>query len=556
MKKLPIGLSDYKRLIEEGWYYIDKTLLIDEIISAGGIVTLLTRPRRFGKTLNLSMVRYFFEISELSNAQLFEDKKIWQMPAARALQGQFPVIFITFKDAGRSSTWQNTCDDLKSLIVEEFLRHRYLLDSPSMDKFDKAFFNQIVSRTASESDFFRSLLYLSRALERHHGKRVVILIDEYDSPIHAGFVHGYYKEIIAFMQSFLGSGLKDNPHLQWGIVTGILRAAKEDIFSGMNNPKVFTVLDIPFSDKFGFIDAEIDLLLKDYDLEEIKPSFKNWYNGYLIGNEKIYNPWSSLNCIDARGEYRPYWANTSSNALISKIIISSPPQVKDSCAELLRGNTIVDVRIVEHMALQEMESNPNAIWSLLLFSGYLTASSYRRAKGACFADLVLPNAELSFLLQDLVEQIFAKGLDSSEISMLKHALQDADGDLFSALLTKFISQSMSWHDILENEPEQSYHLFILGLLVVLSDSYAVRSNRESGFGRYDLLMIPKDLKQTGIVIEFKKKDANESIEECADRALQQIIDKNYKAELESLGIVKIAFFGIGCHKKQIALKCR
>jgi hypothetical protein len=553
MKQLPIGFSDYKQLIERDLYYIDKTLLIEDLINFGGLVSLISRPRRFGKTLNMSMLKYFFEKSEKSHQALFEDKKIWKVPQARALQGKFPLIFMTFKDTKRAD-WQASYDSFASLIADEYNRHKYLRDGGILNENELAIFNRIASLKASEVEYHKSLLYLSSFLTSYHKEKTVILIDEYDTPIQGGLLHDYYDKVTEFMRNFLGYALKDNANLQLGVVTGILRAAKEGIFSGFNNPKIFSVLRPRLADKFGFKEEEIDQLLKSYGLESKKEDFKSWYNGYLIGETKIYNPWSSLCCVDEKGEFRPFWANTSDNALIRKIIASSSPQIKDACAELLRGHTLPGIPIDDEVVLPNLGEDSNSILALLLFSGYLTTTSYKIHQGEFMAALTLPNKELVILFKKLVTQLFTNSLGDSDVIFLKRALQNGDGKLFSELLSKFIVQSMSWHDIAEDEPEKSYHLFVLGLLVVFSESYIVRSNRESGYGRYDILLIPHDPAQLGFVIEFKKKDATELMEKCAERALEQILQKKYATEMQSMGIKKIVLFAIAIHKKEIYLK--
>ncbi len=553
MKLFSLGFSDYKQIIDENRYYIDKTLFIDDLINYGGAVTLIPRPRRFGKTLNMSMLKYFFEKTEKSNSYLFENKKIWNVGSARALQGKFPLIFITFKDV-RGQTWNDIYDKLIHLIADEYRRHSYLIIGNHLDQDEQTIFAKITSLTASESEYQMSLLYLSRFLERYHKEKTIILIDEYDLPLHEGLLYDFYDKIITFIRIFLGGGLKDNPNLKLSVITGILHTAKEGIFSGLNNPSVFTLVKQRFSDKFGFTDEEIDQLLKDYNLEHVKKDFKSWYNGYLIGETKVYNPWSTLSCVAERGEFLPYWGNTSGNALIGKIIASSSPHIKDGCAELLKGNVLSKIQLDDKMVLPTLESNPNTIWSMLLFSGYLTADSYKIQEGEYYADLILPNKELVLIFKRLISQLFEKSLDNSELISLKEALQNGNGELFSVLLSKFVAQSMSWHDISENEPEKSYHLFVLGLLVVLSESYVVRSNRESGYGRYDISLIPHDHSRPGFVIEFKKKENNETMEECAERALDQIHQKKYAVELNSIGIEQIIFFGIAFHKKELLLK--
>jgi hypothetical protein len=553
MKRLPIGLSDFKTLIEDDYCYVDKTLFIDQLYNKGGLVTMIPRPRRFGKTLNLSMLKYFFEKTEKSHAYLFEDKKIWQIPEMVKKQGKFPVIFITFKDI-KERSWENTKAKLIATVTEEYLRHKYLLKSNLLDDAEKEIFQNICTKSAQLEEYHRSLLNLSKYLERYHGAKTIVLIDEYDSPIHAGYLNNYYPEIIEFIRGLLCAVFKDNTSLERGVVTGILRTAKEGIFSGLNNLEVATILQQNFADCFGFTQEEIDQLLRDYKLEAISKDFKAWYNGYLIGKTKMYNPWSALNCLKSDGLLIPHWVNTSDNALIKTIIATSSPQIKDACAELLKGNALPNIKINDKMVLPGMNNDSNSIWSLLLFSGYVTVSSYRLEEGIQYVDLVLPNKELFVLFKSLATELFEESLGEEEVSVLETALREADGKLFAKLLSKFMIQSISYHDFSDKEPEKSYHLFVLGLLVVYSHRYAVRSNRESGYGRFDIMLIPHNKSLPGIVIEFKKKDDDETMQECADRALEQINRKNYAAELRSQGLASIALFGIACHGKEVLLK--
>lgn len=555
MKRLPIGYSDYKQIIDDNFYYVDKTLLINDLVQRGGQVSLIPRPRRFGKTLNMSMLRYFFEKTAIphQHANLFQDKKVWQFPDMQALQGQFPVIYLTLKGA-KELSWPDTHAKIKFLISELFKEHYYLLTSTSVSTDDITMFKGIVSQTAPNEHYTISLLFLARLLKQHHDSKVIILIDEYDAPIHQAFVLGYYTETIAFMRSFLGDALKDNQFLERAVITGILRTAKEGIFSGLNNLKVFTVLDDRIADKFGFTQDEINLMLSDYNLTSIHDEFKSWYNGYHIGNIKAYNPWSALNCVDKSGTLTPYWVNTSDNALVFKIVAQGDAKIKEQCADLIAGKQLPNLQIEDKMILPGMLSDENSIWSLMLFTGYVTVASHSRHEGIYSANLVLPNKELGVLFKGMVDDLFKQSLGSSNVRWLEKALIDADGDVLADLLSKFIKQSMSFYDIDAEEPERSYHLFVLGLMVTLAHRYAVRSNRESGYGRYDIMLIPHDKNLRGIIIEFKKKNDKETLEQCAERALEQIHNKQYVAEMTSLGIPKVVCFGIAVYKKEILLK--
>ncbi len=545
--KLPIGLSDFKELIEEGYQYVDKTLLIEELKKTNGKVLLIPRPRRFGKTLNLSMLRYFFEKSEKSNAHLFSTTKIWQKESFRTYQGKYPIIFLTFKNV-KLLGWNNAYSRIKLLITEEFDRHSYVLTS--LSAYEAARYKEILHNNADTSQFEESLFFLSRLLRKYHKKKVLVLINEYDAPIHAAYSNGYYKEMINFMRSLLTTVLKDNSYLERAILTGILRAAKEGIFSGLNNLRVFTLMQEKFSDKFGFTTNEVDELLIKAHLSKKSDIIKKWYNGYKCGKTTIYNPWSLLECVDHKGQVEPYWVNTSDNELIKKLIAQANEEVKSELELLLQDIAVVK-EIDSGLLFPGIENNEKALWSLLLFAGYVTYTRIQKKGGKTFCSLILPNTEIKLLYRDLISGIFEESLGHSRIAHLKKALLLADNESFQTILQDFVVKSMSSYDIPQSEPEKSYHLFVLGLLVTLQDLYQVTSNHESGYGRYDILLIPHDKKQWGIILEFKKVAANETMVQAAKKVLTQIESKEYAQELRARSIEKIAAFGIACQKKKI-----
>jgi hypothetical protein len=551
--KLPIGISDFKKLREEGYYYIDKTLFIEELLRTVGEVILIPRPRRFGKTLNLSMLQYFFEINTTSNAHLFENTAIWKQEKYRELQGTYPVIFITFKNC-KASTWEKIYADMTNIITQEFRRHFEQL-TPTLRQHELDDYMAIINKTASPSLYTNSLFFLSILLKRHYKKRVVILIDEYDAPIQAAYTNGYYKEMIEFMRSLLTDALKDNSYLERGVLTGILRTAKEGIFSGLNNMRVKTLLDKKFSDKFGFTTQEVDQLLSDANLTEKTSLIKAWYNGYHCATTTIYNPWSLLECIDNEGIIASYWSNTSDNELIEKLVARASSPVAAELKMLLDGIQIVK-EIDYGLVFPGIEKNQKAIWSLLLFTGYLTFTNLQQPPGKTICSLTIPNEEIKLLYQKLITTIFEQTLNHTLILDLKASLLKADGELFGKVLQEFTITSMSMYDIPKNEAERSYHLFVLGLLVIMSDTFEVKSNRESGEGRYDILLIPHDKKQWGFILEFKKAsfDSDEKMEATAQKALDQINDMQYAQELKDRGVTKIAAFGIACMGKKILVK--
>lgn len=551
MKLLPIGRSNFKEIIEENFYYIDKSLLIDEITNTSGKVILITRPRRFGKTLNLSMLKYFYEISESNNQHLFYDTAIWQYERYRELQGIFPLIFITFKDI-KSQTWQQAYDDIIVLIIEEFKRHAEFLLS-KLSTYDHADYESILYRTASEADYSSSLLFLSRLLTTYHGQKVVILIDEYDTLIHAAYANGYYKELVNFMQKVLSKALKDNDFLERGVLTGILRTAKEGIFSGLNHLDVFTILHEKFSDKFGFVAPEVDQMLIDYGIEHDGEAVKSWYNSYTCGKVALYNPWSILQCVQNKGLLKAYWSNTSDNYLIKKLIAGSSSDMKTELESLLTG-TSIKKQVEERLVFPTLEQSSHALWSLLLWAGYLTYTSHevdKESRDIC--TLILPNKEIKILYQKQIEEIFEQSLSVIKIHALFEALIDGNVPRITEFLQDFVISSMSVFDIPDTEPEKSYHLFVLGLLVTLRESYEIKSNRESGYGRYDIMLIPKDITKPGYIIEFKKVSTytKETLEEAAKKALMQIEEKQYVQELQDRGIYKTIALGIAFKGKQI-----
>ena len=517
MKQLPLGLSDFKILIDDNYYYIDKSLLIKEIYETAGQVILLPRPRRFGKTLNLSMLKYFFEKTEKSHGYLFENTHIWKHNEYRQLQGQYPVIYLSFKDT-KEVSWNEAYEKIIKVISAVFDYHSPSINSEILAS-QLVKYDAIKNGLADKSDYSESLKMLSELLFKSTGKRVIILIDEYDAPIHAGYTNNYYHEITSFMRSLLSATLKDNSCLERGILSGILRTAKEGLFSGLNNLLVYTILDTEFEDKFGFTQREVQQLLKDWDLEDQLPSIQTWYNGYQFGNTTVYNPWSLLSCVNKKGLLKPYWVNTSDNSLIKKLISSATNDVKEELEMLLHGEK-VEKAISEAVIFPGIENNSNALWSLLLFSGYVTYKSCKLILGKTYCNLTIPNQEIRLLYHDLITEIFEETLTTSKVSILLQSLTSGDTHTFGILLQEFFINSISMYDLPATEPEKSYHLFVLGLLILLADHYQVKSNRESGLGRYDIMLIPKDVDKLGIIIEFKKATLpKESLELVAKKAL-------------------------------------
>lgn len=551
-KKLPLGISDFRTMIEEDYTYVDKSLFIQELIEANAKVILIPRMRRFGKTLNLSMLQYFFEKSTPSNEHLFEGLKVWNHEAMRVLQGQFPVIFLTLKDV-KFPTWVEMLESLARIIAKEFKRHLYLLDKEVLIAREKEIFTTILQEEASTSLLSDSLNYLTEWLHRYHGKRVILLIDEYDTPAHSAFVGGFYDTLIPFLRNWLSSALKDNKYLEKGVLTGILRIAKETIFSGLNNVITFTILSDEFQDKFGFIEAEVKELLEEYGLQHKLDEMRRWYNGYRIGSlEGIYNPWSILNCLSKKGEIAPYWVNTSENALMKQLVTKGPSDLKSDLEHLLNGASI-EKKVEEGVVFSELSNQPDAIWSLLLFSGYLTTGN-RPSYGKPIL-LRIPNLEVEQLYRSLITEWFKNILNETNYRLLLRSLVTGDLETFSQIFQNFFSSAVSVFDVAGEEPEKIYHAFVLGMLVGLKDTYEIKSNRESGYGRYDVMLIPKNPRDLGLIIEFKKADTI-SLEEALQQALKQIEEKNYAQELRDRQIANILCLAIAFKGKKVQFLTR
>jgi predicted AAA-ATPase/PD-(D/E)XK nuclease superfamily protein len=550
MKRLPIGVTNFKKLIEEDYYYVDKTLLIKELLDKGNAVTLLPRPRRFGKTINLSMLNYFFSNTE-QGGHLFTSTAIAQHQDTMAYQGKYPVIFISFKDV-KVSNYTKAFQHIGELLAKEFNRYKEIL-LPILSAHEDAVYNAILAEKASEVQLETSLKYLTDLLCRHYQKKVIILLDEYDAPIQAAFTHGYYKELVEFIRNLFSAALKDNNNLEMGVLTGILRTAKEGIFSGLNNLKVYTVLQEPSSTYFGFTQQEVDACLADYNLTDKTQAIKEWYNGYRFAGTTIYNPWSILNCVQEHGELVPYWSHTSDNALIKKLIIHAPMHLQQQLEQILK-NEPVEQPIEDAFIYPTIESNETALWSLLVFSGYLTTLQRKRVGDEYRYDLAIPNKEVRTIYKKFLEEALSQPLKTTTVRALYEALITGDGSSFEQIIQEYILNSISMFDLPKNEAEKSYHLFVLGLLVTLSDTYDVVSNRESGYGRYDIMLVPKDLTKRAIIIEFKRVLPKETLEIAATKALEQIHAKQYAQELKNRGIHTITAFGIAFKGKEVLLK--
>ncbi|MEP7119593.1 MAG: AAA family ATPase [Byssovorax sp.] len=557
MRPIPIGLDDFRRLREQGFEYVDKSHLISEVLDQGAQVILLPRPRRFGKTLNLSMLRYFFEKRSEDLSPLFADLAIARaVDAYRAHFQRYPVIFITFKDV-KAESWDLAWDAIQRKIAALFREHRAVLDSGVLDASQARDFQAILDGSAGRILHENALLDLCRALHRHHGERVVVLIDEYDEPIHIGHVRGYSAEVITFFRGFLGAGLKGNVHLQKGVLTGILRVAKESIFSGLNNLAVFSLLRPEFSTCFGFTEPEVARLLNDSGSADLLDAVRSYYNGYVFGGTAVYNPWSILNFIASRDKLlRSYWVSTSSNDLIRETLQRHALRVQPAIEALLSGGSI-EQRLDENVALDDLGKRESALWSLLVLAGYLRAEP---APGGAPGEvppyrLSIPNREVREVYTSTFHDWLAQRLgDASGTAELTRALLEGDAEALEEQLQAFTTNLLSYHDT-KLRPEQVYHAFVIGLLATLEPEYLVRSNRESGSGRPDVLIVPRQPGRPGVILELKvAKPGKTTPKKALAEGLAQIRANDYAAELRAAGASPVHAFAVAFDGKHVSVR--
>ncbi|WP_455621683.1 AAA family ATPase [Parabacteroides sp.] len=552
-RRVPIGISDYKKVIDEGYYYVDKTDFIRQIIEEGSLITLLPRPRRFGKTLNLSMLRYFFERTEGDVFRpLFDGKRIREWKDFDRYQGRYPVIMLTLKDC-KADTFESMLRLLSFELKQEFKRHAYLLEDDLPDD-DRRLYGRLLNRDAGGEEMQNSLAFLAALLHAHWGMPPLVLLDEYDTPIHVAFDKGYYDRMIVFMRNFMSLVFKDNTSIFRGVITGILRVSKESIFSGLNNIDVDTLLDRPMCTAFGFTQADVDALLDTFSLGDARSEVKHWYNGYLFGNEVVYNPWSVLSYINKGGVLAPYWVNTGSDVLLRRLIADGPPQVRKGVETLVQGGSLSSV-INDKLAFPDLLSSSASIWSFMLFSGYLKASGGTMTPDHLMSyTLEVPNTEVSTVYSTIIRGWINDGpVKNDRLETMLQALEEDDIEAFEEILNEFVVNTLSYYDTSGNDPEKVYQAFLLGMLVS-HGSYRVSSNRESGLGRYDILMCPLDVARRGYVMELKRLRMNSTVEATLDTALRQIEDKRYAATLHASGVRDVLKMAITFDGKRVWLK--
>lgn len=547
-KPLPIGVSDFKSATTN-YYYVDKTLLIRDFLNAIPMVSLFTRPRCFGKTLNMDMLRVFFEKTPEDTSIYFKDKYIWQCGDYYTKhQGQYPVIFLSFKNV-KCSSWQETFQKISKLISLEFMRHNELESSSALSSYEKEQYHRFASENINEVDCQMGLQLLSLLLHKHYDKECVIIIDEYDTPIQQDHLCDFYNEIVDFMRNFFSGGLKDNPHLAFGFLTGILRVAKESIFSGMNNLKTNSILDNNYSSYFGFTNEEVRDMLAYYDYEDKYQEICEWYDGYRFGNSKIFNPWSVINYISDQCFPKAFWQSTGSNDIIGEIIGTATPEINENLYKLFCGNTVttyVDTSVI----YPEVQSNPNSIYSFLLVAGYLkVAEIYPQNDGNYMCDVAIPNKEILYVYE---KEVLNRTNQNNVSISIHQAIFSKDTSKLQSLLEDFMLKSISTMD---GASEAFYHGMMLGLCAVLGSQFKVRSNRESGLGRFDIELLPMVKGIPGFIFEFKHtKDINVDLDSLANSALKQIEDMKYDTELNDFGVEDIVKIGIAFRQKSAVVK--
>ena len=554
-ERLPfaIGNTSYIEVSSE-CYYVDKTLLIRDLIDDHNMVTLFTRPRRFGKTLALNTIKTYFEKTDADTSRYFTDKKIWKCGEKyRRLQGRYPVIMLTFKDI-KYSTWEESREAIRLVVKDEFRRHPELSGSPMLDDDMKDYMARLHSGNVSIVELSRALLYLTRMLAAHHSEKVVILIDEYDIPIQQGYSCGFYQEVISFMRNFLSGGLKDNPFLAFGVLTGIMRVSKENLFSGLNNPTVNTVLDRKYSEYFGFTVDEVQNMADYCQHSDTLKEIETWYGGYQFGTTEIYNPWSVTNYFASGCQAKPYWANTSDNEIIQEILAGLNPDIAEALSKVMQGE-VIHVSLDMDIVYPRMTDGNDAVFSFLLLAGYLTpVSPPQETELGTFASLRLPNTEIRRIYNTEVLTWIRTLQSSNIISEIEKAIYLSDETQLQEALQKYMISSISYFD---GASEGFYHGMILGLVASLSSRYYIRSNRESGEGRFDLMLEPKSgTPLPGIVMEFKAASASEkpNLDTLAESALRQITDRKYFQTLEERGISDIVRYGIAFSGKHVRVK--
>ncbi len=555
-KSLPIGISDYVRAQSE-YYYVDKTLLIKEFLDNKPLVSLFTRPRRFGKTLNMDMLRVFFEISDHDTSVYFRDKAIWEYGEKYTVhQGKYPVIFLTFKDV-KFDSWEATLAKITELVQEEFGRHSELKNSNELEQYEKDYYDKVMASSINEVELSAALQKLSKMLTSHYGKAPIIIIDEYDTPIQEGYSKDFYDEITGFMRNFFSGGFKDNKNLSYGFLTGILRIAQESIFSGLNNLYVNTILNEKYDSYFGFTYSEVKQLLSYYGVPDKEEELKEWYDGYCFGNEEIYNPWSVINYVANECLPQAYWVNTGRNEIIADVMRIASEDIVEKLYSLLQGEKVI-AKIEQNTVYRVLTDDPANIYSLLMVAGYLKPNRKSlQDDGSFLCEVAIPNKEIAAVYKnEILSYLMGVGaLTKATANKIAESLYFNDTGKLQKAICEYMMKSMSFYDA---GAEGFYHGLFLGLIALMDNQYKIRSNRESGDGRYDVCMFPKKNDLPGIIIEVKwDKDLDDDeLDKLATKALEQIDDKKYETEMRDDGITDIIKFGMAFSGKHVSIKTR
>lgn len=553
-KSLPIGISDYVRAQSE-YYYVDKTLLIKEFLDHKPLVSLFTRPRRFGKTLNMDMLRVFFEISDEDTSIYFKDKAIWKCgDEYRSHQGKYPMIFLTFKDV-KFGSWDATIDKIRDLLQAEFGRHQELFESEKIAKYEKEYFARILDGSATEVDLTSALEKLSKMLTEHYEKSPIIIIDEYDTPIQEGYSKDFYDEIIGFMRNFFSGAFKDNKNLSYGFLTGILRIAQESIFSGLNNLTVNSVMDEEYDSYFGFTYSEVYEMLEYYGVTDKEAELKEWYDGYLFGSTEIYNPWSTINYISKGCIPQAYWVNTGKNEVLEDVLKVATDDITERLYALLQGERVI-ARIDQNVVYRSLSEDPANVYSILLVAGYLkTPKKELQADGAYLCEVSIPNREIAAVYKnEILSHLMQIGaITRTTANKIAESLYANDLRKLQQAIKEYMDKSISYYD---SGAEGFYHGLMLGLIALMDNQYKIKSNRESGDGRYDICLIPRDGKHPGIIMELKSETGlnEEELKALSAEALNQINDKRYDTEMRSDGVESILKLGIAFSGKKVKIK--
>lgn len=554
-KPLPIGVDDFKKLIEQGYYYVDKTLLIKELLDKKGEVNLFTRPRRFGKSLSVSMLKCFFEMGSDTPADYFKDLKIMKQ-GARYLEhmGIYPVINLSLKSS-RQPDYDGNYHELKEAVSGEYRRHIEVLSCDKLDLVQKERYRCIMNGTANSLTYSGSLSFLSEVLYQCYQKKAIILIDEYDVPLENAYFGGFYNRMADFIRIFFEKAFKSNPFLEFAVITGCLRVTKESIFTGLNNLKINSILSASFDENFGFLQKEVDDMVGVYGLGKQELSvMKNWYDGYLFGSSEVYNPWSLLNHIEAvcvNRQYAlpmPHWANTSSNNIIRKLVDQADLSAREELECLIEGGTI-EKPVHEDITYEDIEKSDDNLWNFLFFTGYLKMCSRRLIGDTIYVTLAIPNLEVRYIYKNKILAWFDQKLKEKDLTPLYRAMIQGDTETLQDELSAILRETVSFYD----NKEAFYHGFLLGLLERLKD-YAVSSNRESGDGRYDIMVKSPDVKRPAILFELKASDTFKSMETDSEKAIEQMISRHYGEELRLDGYEHLIYYGIAFYKKNCVIK--